>query len=517
MRMLLTLADCGSMTVTAKKLHVTQPALTYRINNIENELGFKVFNRSRSGTMPTEAGAYFCETLKTIISEYDEGVRLSRAMFRENSMRKIRIGTDIGSRDTTTLFLKLGSDMLQDVEFSIIPCGITDAFTLLEEGVIDFWSCSDIVLEGERGSELEFTPFFETRTNVHFHVNHRFAALDEVSVSDFKGETIWLWPKGRVSRVSDYLRGEFKRSGIEIQEYVDDVPVMISVLLENTVAIYDSGFLSPSPHYVVQRPIRTDLRDRVGFAYLADRADKLRPIAERVSMFYQRNDIDPSADALAHAGQVVTVIENISATVRRGGMKDVVPLVQSAIDLGVSPQQVLDKGLLAGMYSASEGFKEGDVFTPELLAAVNTMNIGSELLQPYLDAEKESPILGTAVIGTVIGDKHSAGKNLVKVMLESRGIKVTDLGTEVEPSAFVDHVIENDSCNLILLSVHRTEVLDNVVRTIEALEDAGLKDRVFVMIGGPAVDAEIADRIGADAYTDDAVQAAYRAARFLSY
>ena len=144
MRMMLVLAECKSMTTTAKKLHVTQPALTYQLKVIENELGFKVFNRTRTGTSYTAEGAFLHETIERIVADYDEAVRLARAMAMGSEAGTIRVGINDASRDTVSFFLNMAQSSLS---FSLIPCGSSDPVKLLRERVIDFWSASDTSLQ----------------------------------------------------------------------------------------------------------------------------------------------------------------------------------------------------------------------------------------------------------------------------------------------------------------------------------------------------------------------------------
>jgi len=168
------------------------------------------------------------------------------------------------------------------------------------------------------------------------------------------------------------------------------------------------------------------------------------------------------------------------------------------------------------MNAAGDAYQAGEIYTTEMMAAVSTTNLAMDVLQPYFAIEDERPLSGTAVIGTVVGDAHDIGKNLVRIMLESRDIDVTDLGSQVPAESFVEHVRNNAECNLVLISVNRTELLPNAKDVVEALQKAKLREQVFVMVGGGAMNEEFAKEIGADAYTINAVDAADKAYEFMS-
>ena len=192
-----------------------------------------------------------------------------------------------------------------------------------------------------------------------------------------------------------------------------------------------------------------------------------------------------------------------------------VPLVEYGLRLGISAQHLLNRGLLAGMESSETDYREGRINVAQMGDSVATANLAMEALQPSLAEEEARPITGTAVIGTAAGDMHDIGKHLVRIMLESRNINVADLGTQVEAQAFVDHLLAHSDCNLVLISVGNTEALEAVRETVDALRTAGLRDQVFVMVGGNAASPEFADEIGADAYTTNALEAADKASELL--
>jgi 5-methyltetrahydrofolate--homocysteine methyltransferase len=188
------------------------------------------------------------------------------------------------------------------------------------------------------------------------------------------------------------------------------------------------------------------------------------------------------------------------------GEDEVVPgLVQQALDQGMEPGDVLKGGLIAGMDEVGKDFKAGDLYVPEVLIAARAMHAGMDILRPLL-AEGDASSAGKYLIGTVKGDLHDIGKNLVKMMVEGAGFETVDLGTDVEPAGFVAAVREHQP-DLLGMSALLTTTMVNMKATIEALEEAGLRDSVKVMIGGAPVTAKFAKEIGADAYAPDAASA----------
>ena len=206
----------------------------------------------------------------------------------------------------------------------------------------------------------------------------------------------------------------------------------------------------------------------------------------------------------------MSLLEDISSAVQRGKRKEVKPLVQQAIDEGMDPVVILNEGLVPAMSIIGDRFSRNEAFVPEMLVAARAMAAGTELLKPLLAEEGAEPV-GKAVIGTVKGDMHDIGKNLVRMMLEGKGIEVEDLGVDVAPEAFVAYVREHPDCQIVCLSALLTTTMPMIGETIKALEDAGLRDKVKVMVGGAPITQAFADEIGADAYTEDAASAAQKA------
>ncbi|HIV29488.1 MAG TPA: corrinoid protein [Candidatus Pullichristensenella excrementipullorum] len=208
------------------------------------------------------------------------------------------------------------------------------------------------------------------------------------------------------------------------------------------------------------------------------------------------------------------ILEDISAKLQAGKAKDVKALVQQAIDEGIPAKQILEEGLLSGMSVIGEKFKNNEIFVPEVLIAARAMNMGASLLKPLL-AESGVKATGKACIGTVKGDLHDIGKNLVKMMLEGKGLEVIDLGTDVSPEAFVK-AAQEENCQIICCSALLTTTMGVMGEVVKAVTDAGLRDKVKIMIGGAPVTEAFCRQIGADAYTPDAASAADRAAAYCS-
>ena len=202
----------------------------------------------------------------------------------------------------------------------------------------------------------------------------------------------------------------------------------------------------------------------------------------------------------------MSVLVEISESLQKGKKKLVVQYVQQALEEGFAPQQILNEGLLPGMDVVGQKFKNNEVFVPEVLVAARAMNAGAEILKPLL-AEAGVGTPGKMVLGTVKGDLHDIGKNLVKMMVEGKGIEVIDLGVDVSAEAFVEAAKEHNA-DIIGCSALLTTTMPVMAEVVKAVEAAGLKDKVKVMIGGAPVTEEYCKKIGADAYTSDAASAA---------
>ena len=205
----------------------------------------------------------------------------------------------------------------------------------------------------------------------------------------------------------------------------------------------------------------------------------------------------------------MSIFQDISENLQHGKAKVVKELVQQAIDAGYPAEQILEEGLISGMNVIGEKFKNNEVFVPEVLVAARAMNQGAALLKPLMLSE-EVQSKGRVCIGTVQGDLHDIGKNLVKMMLEGKGMEVIDLGTNVAPETFIQTAVEQD-CKIICCSALLTTTMGVMGDVVKAAEQAGIRDKVKIMVGGAPVTQTFCDEIGADAYTSDAASAAEKA------
>ena len=204
-------------------------------------------------------------------------------------------------------------------------------------------------------------------------------------------------------------------------------------------------------------------------------------------------------------------LKDISLQLQAGKAKIVKTLVQQALDEGIPAKQILEEGLLAGMSVVGDQFRSGEIFVPEVLVAARAMNQGAALLKPHLAGEVQ--VKGKACIGTVRGDLHDIGKNLVKMLMEGKGLEVIDLGTDVAPETFVKTAMEQN-CNIIGCSALLTTTMGVMEEVVKAAEEAGIRGKVKIMIGGAPVTEAFCRQIGADAYTPDAASAADKAVEF---
>ena len=196
----------------------------------------------------------------------------------------------------------------------------------------------------------------------------------------------------------------------------------------------------------------------------------------------------------------------ISELLQRGKAKDIVVSVQKILDDGAAPGDILEKALMEGMNIVGDKFKRNEVFVPEVLIAARAMNKATETLKPHLARAGVQPV-GKAIICTVKGDLHDIGKNLVKMMIEGKGIEVEDLGVDCDIQKVVDTVKETGA-KVLCLSALLTTTMTAQKDVIDALKSAGVREKIKVMVGGAPVTQSFADEIGADAYTADAASAA---------
>ncbi len=179
--------------------------------------------------------------------------------------------------------------------------------------------------------------------------------------------------------------------------------------------------------------------------------------------------------------------------------------VQIALDAGLEPGSILNEGMILAMKEVGRLFEEGDYFVPEMLIAARAMQGGLSLLKPYL-LRSDVKSVGTVAIGTVKGDLHDIGKNLVALMLEGAGFEVIDLGVDVTPEKFIEAIVVGGA-NIVAFSALLTTTMPNMKTTVEAIQLAGLRDKVKIIIGGAPVTQDYANQIGADGYSSDASRA----------
>lgn len=209
----------------------------------------------------------------------------------------------------------------------------------------------------------------------------------------------------------------------------------------------------------------------------------------------------------------MSVIQEMSEFLQKGKAKNVKQLVAQALEAGEDPRVILNDGLLSGMMIVGEKFKNNEVFVPEVLIAARAMNAGLSILEPKL-VEIGNESVGKAVVGTVKGDLHDIGKNLVGMMLKGAGFEVIDMGVDVDPAGFIDKA-EEVGADVIVMSALLTTTMPAMSTVIEELNERGIRDKYIVMVGGAPVTAGFAEQIGADHYTADAVSCAEAAKKAL--
>jgi len=207
-------------------------------------------------------------------------------------------------------------------------------------------------------------------------------------------------------------------------------------------------------------------------------------------------------------------LNGVSEALQRGKADKVSKLVKQALNEGITPKNILEEGLIHGMSIIGKKFKKNEVYVPEVLIAARAMHAGMDVLKPKL-IESGVKNIGKIVMGTVQGDLHDIGKNLVEMMLEGAGFEVIDLGTDISTDKFVEAVKEHKP-NIIGMSALLTTTMVNMVEVIKALDVAGLRDKVKIMVGGAPITQNYADQIGADGYSPDASSAVDKAKAFLN-
>lgn len=208
-------------------------------------------------------------------------------------------------------------------------------------------------------------------------------------------------------------------------------------------------------------------------------------------------------------------LQEISNAIESGKKKLMKGLVEEALAEGIAPMDILNQGMINAMSIVGEKFKANEIFVPEMLIAARAMKEGVEVLKPHLAGNKTA-VNGKFIIGTVEGDLHDIGKNLVAMMVESAGYEVIDLGVDVSKEKLIEAIKENPDCSLVGLSALLTTTMPAMKALVAAISEAGLRDQVKIMVGGAPISQEFADSIGADAFAPDAASAAAIAKSFVA-
>lgn len=243
---------------------------------------------------------------------------------------------------------------------------------------------------------------------------------------------------------------------------------------------------------------RCGLKDVPSFYRLFKTVIGVTPFQYRLSQYTNKS--------IYKGEETMSIIVEISENLQKGKAKIVKELVQQAIDEKLPAAQILNEGLLGGMNVIGEKFKNNEVYVPEVLVAARAMSMGMQVLKPLL-IEDGVQATGRVCIGTIQGDLHDIGKNLVKMMMEGKGLEVIDLGTDVSPETFVKTAIEQD-CKVICCSALLTTTMGYMADVVKLAESEGIRDKVKIMVGGAPVTEEFCKQIGADCYTSDAASAA---------
>ena len=209
----------------------------------------------------------------------------------------------------------------------------------------------------------------------------------------------------------------------------------------------------------------------------------------------------------------MAIVDDLREAVIEGQSKVAVARVTEGLEAGVAASALLQEGLIVGLQRVGKLFEEGEVFVPEMLVSARAMSVALAVLKPYLVAQ-DVKASGKVAIGTVQGDMHDIGKNLVAMMLEGSGYEVVDLGVDVPPEKFIQAI--RDGANVVAMSALLTTTMTNMPITIEAIREAGLRERARIVVGGAPITKSYADEIGADGYASDASSATRLVAEVLA-
>jgi len=281
----------------------------------------------------------------------------------------------------------------------------------------------------------------------------------------------------------------FKRlTGKSFSEYLKSIRLSHACdLLKNTTLNVDEIVL------------QCGLKDIPSFYHSFHAYTGMKPSQYR-NIYNKNQNNDPKGE------KIMIILSEISENLQRGKAKIVKEMVQQAIDEGCEPEKILNEGLLDGMNVIGEKFKNNEVYVPEVLVAARAMNMGVAVLKPHL-ASAGVQATGKVCIGTVQGDLHDIGKNLVRMMMEGKGLEVVDLGVDVPAEKFVQTAID-EGCQVICCSALLTTTMNVMADVVKLAEEKGIRDKVKIMVGGAPVNDDFCKSIGADCYTTDAASAA---------
>ena len=211
----------------------------------------------------------------------------------------------------------------------------------------------------------------------------------------------------------------------------------------------------------------------------------------------------------------MSVLGELRYSIENGRIKDTDDLIRQALEEGIDPQEILEKGMIPAMRSAGNDFKNGETDIPRILSAARGMQRGLKILEPHM-RDEGLPYIGTAILGTVEGDLHDVGKNMVAIMFRCAGFRVIDLGVDISEKQFQKAVRENPDASIVCISSLLTTSAPEMRSVVKALRKADKEKKLKIMVGGGCITQEFADEIGADAYTENAVDAAEAAKKFVS-
>ncbi len=207
-------------------------------------------------------------------------------------------------------------------------------------------------------------------------------------------------------------------------------------------------------------------------------------------------------------------LTRLADSVEQLDLKGIGPLVEQALASGLAPSRILTEGLSRGMQQVGEKFNSGELFIPEMLVACDVYFVGLEIVRPLLAGGGDEHVVATMVLGNIHGDIHTVGKNVAIPVFEASGIRVIDIGENLDDDVFIDAIRQHDP-DVVGFGTYMTSTFMHTAKTVATIKAAGLRDRVKIICGGPAVDAEVARRMGADDATDDAWEAVKKIKRLV--